>query len=316
MNGYMTYGQFATYFGYLGMIFGPLNFFTNFTNMMTDTMNSAQRMFEIIDAIPEITDAKDAVTIERCKGRIEFNKVCFHYTANRPILKDVSFTINPGDHVGLVGHTGAGKSTIANLINRLYDVVSGSISIDDVNIKKLTSKTLRENIAIVSQEIFIFKGTIADNIRYARPDATMEEVIAASRVANAHDFILHLPEGYETVVGTGSRSLSGGEQQRVSIARALLLDPTILILDEATAAMDTETERLIQVALNRLVTGRTTITIAHRLSTLKECNYLFAIDNGEITENGTHAELIAKKGLYYRLYTLQSEAMKKVLQGM
>jgi len=316
MGGYMTYGQFATYFGYLGMIFGPLNFFTNFTNMLTDTMNSAQRMFEIIDAVPEITDAKDAVHIDRCKGLIELKKVNFHYTANRPILKDVTLTINPGDHIGLVGHTGAGKSTIANLINRLYDVISGSISIDGVNVKKLTSKTLRQNIAIVSQEIFLFKGTIADNIRYARPDASMDEVIAAARVANAHDFIMSLPDGYETIVGTGSRSLSGGEQQRVAIARALLLNPTILILDEATAAMDTETERQIQEALNNLVEGRTTITIAHRLSTLKECNYLYAIENGEIAEEGTHTELIEKKGVYYRLYTLQSEAMKKVLQGM
>ncbi len=316
MGGYMTYGQFSTYFGYLGMIFGPLNFFTNFTNMVTDTMNSAQRMFEIIDAVPEITDAEDAVDIERTTGLIEMKKVCFHYTANRPILKDVTLTIHPGDHIGLVGHTGAGKSTIANLINRLYDVISGSISIDGVNVKKLTSKTLRRNIAIVSQEIFLFKGTIADNIRYARPDAPMEDVIAAARVANAHDFIMSLPDGYETIVGTGSRSLSGGEQQRISIARALLLNPTILILDEATAAMDTETERQIQEALNKLVSGRTTITIAHRLSTLKECNYLYAIENGEIAEEGTHTELIAKKGLYYKLYTLQSEAMKKVLQGM
>lgn len=316
MGGVMTYGQFTTYFGYLGMIFGPLNFFTNFTNLMTETLNSAQRMFEVIDAVPEITDAPDAVEIPRMQGKIEFKKVCFHYAPNRPILKDVSLTINPGDHIGLVGHTGSGKTTMANLINRLYDVISGSISIDGVNVKQIKGVSMRKNIAIVSQEIFIFKGTIADNIRYARPDASMDEVIAAARLASAHDFIMHLPDGYETVVGTGSRSLSGGEQQRVSIARALLLNPTILILDEATAALDTETERLIQDALNRLVVGRTTITIAHRLSTLKECNYLYAIDNGEIAEHGTHAELIEKKGIYYRLYTLQSEAMKKVLAGM
>lgn len=316
MNEMMTYGEFTTYFGYLGMIFGPLNFFTNFTNLMTETANSAQRMFEIIDAVPEITDAPDAVHIDKLSGSIEFKRVCFQYTANRPILKDVSFKINPGDHIGLVGHTGAGKSTIANLINRLYDVISGEILIDGVNVKNIASESLRRNIAIVSQEIFLFKGTIADNIRYARPNASMDEVIAAAKAANAHDFILALPDGYETVVGTGSRSLSGGERQRVSIARALLLDPSILILDEATAAMDTETERLIQNALNRLIEGRTTITIAHRLSTLKDCNYLYAIENGEIAEEGTHTELIAKKGVYYRLYTLQNEAMKKVLQGM
>jgi len=224
--------------------------------------------------------------------------------------------INAGDHIGLVGHTGSGKSTIANLINRLYDTISGSISIDGHNVREIATKSLRDNISIVSQEIFLFKGTIADNIRYARPDATMDEVIAAAKAANAHDFILRLPEGYETLVGTGSRSLSGGEKQRVSIARALLLAPSILILDEATAAMDTETERLIQDALSALIEGRTTITIAHRLSTLKDCNKLFVIENGEIAEEGTHAELLAKKGMFFKLYTLQNEANKKIIAGM
>ena len=316
MNKTMTYGQFATYLGYIGMIFGPLNFFTQFTNMVTDTANCAQRMFEIVDAIPEITDAPDAVHFDRLKGDIRFENVCFHYAPNRPILKNVSMHINAGDHIGLVGHTGSGKSTIANLINRLYDTISGTISIDGVNVKHIATETLRKNISIVSQEIFLFKGTIADNIRYARPDATMEEVIAAAKAANAHDFILRLPEGYETVVGIGSRSLSGGEQQRISIARALLLAPSILILDEATAAMDTETERLIQDALTSLIEGRTTITIAHRLSTLKDCNHLFVIENGEIAEEGSHAELLAKRGVFFRLYTLQNEANKKIIAGM
>ncbi len=316
MDKQMTYGEFATYLGYIGMIFGPLNFFTNFTNMITDTANCAQRMFEIIDAVPEITDAKDPIHLEKLNGDIEFKNVCFHYAANRPILKNVSLKINAGDHIGLVGHTGSGKSTIANLINRLYDTISGSIHIDGHNVKEIEMQSLRKNISIVSQEIFLFKGTIADNIRYAKPDATMEEIIAAAKAANAHDFILRLPEGYETLVGTGSRSLSGGEKQRVSIARALLLAPSILILDEATAAMDTETERLIQDALSELIKGRTTITIAHRLSTLKDCNHLFVIENGEIAEEGSHAELLAKKGVFFRLYTLQNEANKKIIAGM
>lgn len=316
MNGRMTYGEFATYFGYIGMIFGPLNFFTNFTNMVTDTANCAQRMFEITDAVPEITDAKNPIYLDRLAGDIEFKNVCFHYAANRPILKNVSLKINAGDHIGLVGHTGSGKSTIANLISRLYDTVSGSIYIDGHNVKDIATSSLRTNISIVSQEIFLFKGTIADNIRYARPEATMDEIIAAAKAANAHDFILRLPEGYETQVGTGSRSLSGGEKQRISIARALLLSPSILILDEATAAMDTETERLIQDALSSLIKGRTTITIAHRLSTLKDCNHLFVIENGEIAEEGTHAELLAKKGVFFRLYTLQNEANKKIIAGM
>lgn len=317
INHHMTYGEFAAFWGYIGMIFAPLNFFTQFLDTYTNAANSAQRMFEIIDAIPEITDNKEPVNMDdTMRGEIEFDKVCFHYTANRPILKDVSLHIHAGDNIGLVGHTGSGKSTIANLINRLYDVTSGKIMIDGINIKNIKIASLRKNIAMVSQEIFLFKGTIADNIRYAKPDATMEEIIAAAKVANAHDFILSLPDGYETVVGTGSRSLSGGEKQRISIARAVLLAPRILILDEATAAMDTETERLIQDALNELVRGRTTITIAHRLSTLKDCNYLYAIEDGEIAEEGTHAQLLAKKGIYYRLYTIQTESMKKVLAGM
>ena len=317
LGGKMTYGEFAAFWGYIGMIFAPLNFMTQFLDQYTNAANCAQRMFEIIDAIPEITDAPNPIDMDTTmQGNITFDKACFHYTANRPILKDVSLEIHAGDNIGLVGHTGSGKSTIANLIMRLYDVTSGTISIDGVNVKEIKQSSLRKNIAIVSQEIFLFKGTIADNIRYAKPDATMDEIIAAAKVANAHDFILSLPDGYETVVGTGSRSLSGGEKQRVSIARAVLLAPRILILDEATAAMDTETERLIQDALGELTKGRTTITIAHRLSTLKDCNYLFAIENGEIAERGTHTELLDKKGIYYKLYTIQTEAMQKVLAGM
>ncbi|MGN1410506.1 MAG: ABC transporter ATP-binding protein [Eubacteriales bacterium] len=312
----MTYGEFTTYLGYIGMIFGPLQFFSTFTNLITDTINAAQRMFEILDMVPDVMNAPDAVEKPEFEGDIEFKDVSFHYNPNRPILKDVNIKIHPGDNIGLVGHTGSGKSTIVNLITRMYDPISGQILIDGVDLKKIKMSSIRHNIAIVSQEIFLFRGTIADNIRYARPDATMEEVIAAAKAANAHDFIVRLPEGYETEVGSGSRSLSGGERQRVSIARALLLSPSILILDEATAAMDTETERLIGDALSKLVEGRTCITIAHRLSTLKDCNYLFVIENGEIAEEGPPDELLAKGGVYYKLFTLQSEAMKKVLAGM
>jgi len=311
----MTYGELLTFMNYIGMIFAPLQFFTTLTNQITEITNSAQRVFEVLDTPRDIVDSKNPVVLDNMKGNVEFDNVCFHYLANRPILRNMSFKIKQGDYIGLVGHTGAGKSTIANLITRMYDVISGSIKIDGHNIKNIEIQTLRKNIAIVSQEIFIFRGTVAENIRYAKPDATMEEIIAASKAANAHDFIVNMPEGYETIVGTGSRSMSGGEQQRISIARALLLDPKILILDEATAAMDTETERLIQEAINVLVKGRTTIVIAHRLSTLKECNYLFAIENGEIAESGDHVELIKQKGIYYKLYKLQSDAMKQVIAG-
>ncbi len=315
MGGHMTYGEFTMYLGYVGMIFAPLEFFTNFTNILTDVINSADRMFETLDTIPEITNAQDAVKPEILKGDIKFDSVSFHYSPNRPILKNVSFHIKPGDHVGLVGHTGSGKSTVANLITRMYDVISGSVEIDGINVKDIDLETLRKNVAIVSQEVFLFRGTIADNIRYAKPDATPDEIITAAKAANAHDFIMQLPEGYETVVGVGSRSLSGGERQRISIARALLLVPQLLILDEATAAMDTETEKLISEAIDKLIVGRTTITIAHRLSTLKNCNYIMAIENGEVAEMGPAEELLEKKGVYYKLYTLQEEQMQKVMSG-
>ncbi|MBQ7922926.1 MAG: ABC transporter ATP-binding protein [Clostridia bacterium] len=311
----MTYGEWSTYFGYVGMLFGPLQALNQFVSLTLSTLNGAQRIFEITDMVPEIRDAEKPVEIQQFKGDISFDNVNFHYLPNRPILKNVTINIKAGDNIGLVGHTGSGKSTIANLITRMYDPVSGSISIDGVNLKDIKLDDIRRNVAIVSQEVFIFRGTIADNIRYAKPDATMTDVIAAAKAANAHDFIMRLPEGYETQVGTGNRSLSGGERQRVSIARALLMSPSILILDEATAAMDTETERLIGDALAKLIEGRTCISIAHRLSTLKDCNYLFAIENGEIAEEGTPEELLAKKGVYYKLYMLQSDAMKKVLSG-
>ncbi len=315
MNTYMGYGEFCTFLGYIGMIFAPLQFFTNFTNIATETLNAAQRVFEVLDAESDVAEAYDAVELDTIKGDIEFHNVSFHYNPNRPILKNINLKVNAGDAVGLVGHSGSGKSTIANLITRMYDPISGTITIDGVDLRKIKMSSLRKNIAIVSQEIFIFRGTIADNIRYARPDAPMSDVIAAAKAANAHDFILKLPNGYETEVGTGFRSLSGGERQRISIARALLMSPSILILDEATAAMDTETERMIGEALAKLVKGRTSITIAHRLSTLKDSNYLFAIENGEIAEAGTRDELLEKRGVFYKLYTLQSESMKRVLQG-
>ncbi len=311
----MSYGDLMVYMGYTGMIFGPLSFFTNFTNMVTDTMNSAVRMFEVLDTVPEVVEAENPVRMDHMEGKIVFDHVNFHYNPNRPILKDISFTIEQGDHVGLVGHTGSGKSTIANLVTRMYDTVSGTITIDGVDIKDMEMHSLRRNVAIVSQEVYIFRGTIMDNIRYGRPDASRAEVIAAAKAANAHDFIITLPEGYDTMVGIGSRSLSGGERQRVSIARALLLDPALLILDEATAAMDTETERLISEAIDRLSEGKTTISIAHRLSTLRNCNYIMAIDNGELAEMGTTEELMEKKGIYYRLWTLQTEQLQKVMEG-
>lgn len=311
MGKQMDFGALMTFIGYLGMIYGPLEFFASLTEQLTDTANSAQRMFEILDAVPDINESKNPVDL-KIKGDIKFENVCFHYKPNRQILNDINIDIKAGENVGLVGHTGSGKSTIANLITRLYDTVSGTIYIDGVNIKDIKIENLRKSVAIVSQEIFLFRGTIADNIRYAKPEATMEEVIAAAKAANAHDFIEGLPLAYETQVGVSCRALSGGEQQRISIARAILLNPSILILDEATAAMDTETERQIQQALHNLTKNRTTIVIAHRLSTLRDCTRIYAIEHGKIVEGGTKEELLEKKGVYHRLYTLQAQALNRI----
>jgi len=312
----MTYGDFSAYLGYVGMVFAPLQFFSTFSNQVTVTLNSAERIYDVIGQVPTIYEDPKAVDLSEMKGEIEFENLSFHYQPNRPILKNINLKINAGDNIGLVGHTGCGKTTLVNLISRMYDPVFGSIKIDGVDLKKIKLSSLRNNIAMVTQEVYLFRGSIMDNIRYARPDATREEVIRAAKLANAHEFIIKLFDGYDTLVGSGYSGLSGGERQRISIARALLMDPSILILDEATAAMDTETERLISDALAELVKGRTCITIAHRLSTLKDCNYLYVIENGEIAEEGAPEELLAQGGIYYKLFTLQSEAMKKVLSGM
>ena len=220
--------------------------------------------------------------------------------------------IKPGEVIGIVGHTGAGKSTLANLLIRLYDVASGSIKIDGVDIRDISFNDLRKNIAIVSQETYLFMGTIMDNNKYARPDATEEEVITASKIAGAHDFIIKLPDAYNTRIGFGYKDLSGGERQRISIARAILRNPRILIMDEATAAMDTQTERRIQAAPDNLVQGRTTIMIAHRLSTLRNADYIIVVENGKMPEFGTHRQAYNEKGIFFRLYKLQMEALRNI----
>lgn len=312
IKGEITYGMLLTFTSYMNMIYSPMMFFIDVVYMVTDSLNSMNRLSEIMDAIPDVAESEHPVSLGEVKGHVEFKNVEFSYEKNRKIIDGVSFDIEPGKIIGIVGHTGAGKSTLANLLIRLYDVGSGEIKIDGVNVKDIPFNELRKNIAIVSQETYLFMGTIKDNIKYACPDASDEDVITASKIAGAHDFIIKLPDGYDTKIGFGYKDLSGGERQRVSIARAILLNPRILIMDEATAAMDTQTERQIQTALEQLIKGRTTIMIAHRLSTLRDADHLIVIENGKMPEFGTHAELIRKKGIYYGLYKMQMEALRNI----
>ncbi len=302
-------GLLLTFSGYVGQLKGPLEFFSRSVRWYTECMNSAQRMFEIIDAVPEVKEVPEPVRPDEFKGEIELKNVTFGYEAHKPILKNISFHVNAGEVFGIVGRSGAGKSTLVNLISRLYDVQEGEVLVDGINVKRYGFRELRKNVAMVSQETYIFMGTVAENIAYARPEATREEIIRAAVQANAHDFICKMPEGYDTLLGSSSRSLSGGEKQRISIARAILADPKILILDEATSAVDTETELAIQKSLERLEKGRTVLSIAHRLSTLRNATHLIVLDDGRLTESGTHEELLARKGTYYKLSELQTKAL-------
>ena len=315
VRGELTVGTLLSFVVYLGMLEGPLDFLSWVSNWWSRCADSAQRVFEIVDATPDITEKPDAVSLDEVKGEIEINELVFEYEPARPVIKNLSLKVPAGTMLGIVGKTGAGKTTIANLIARLYDAKDGAVKIDGYDVRDLRLDQLRKNIGFVSQDIFLFMGSIADNIRYAKPDATMDEVIAAAKAACAHDFIMRLPDSYETRVGEGGQDLSGGERQRISIARTIIQNPKILILDEATAAMDTETERNIQASLTELKEGRTTIAIAHRLSTLRDSDYLAVIDRGEIVEYGTFSELLKQKGEFYKQYKIQSEALKTICIG-
>ncbi len=306
--GFLTYGKLITFVNYLNMLQGPMQFMSSILRWWSSSMNAAQRIFEIIDAKPEVVEKANPMDLD-VKGDITFNNVSFGYESNKKVLKNISFTVKKGQVLGIVGKSGAGKSTLVNLISRLYDSETGEILIDGVNIKDISFKSLHGAVAMVSQETYIFMGTIAENIAYAKPDATREEIINAAKAASAHQFIIQLPDGYDTVIGTGGRELSGGERQRISIARAILADPKILVLDEATASVDTQTERAIQEALEKLVQGRTTISIAHRLSTLRNADYLIVLKDGEIVEHGTHQQLIEKRGEFFKLLQLQTKAL-------
>ena len=308
ITGPMKLGTLFAFLGYLGMFYEPLRYFSPLINWASRAMTAAERLFEVIDSQPEQLDDGSLKTMPNINGEVRFHNMTFGYDSHKPVLRDINLHVQPGEMIGLVGHSGAGKSTLINLICRFYTPDSGQLEIDGEDIKQINLKDLRQQIGVVLQDPYLFSGTIAENIAYAHPDASMEDIIAAAKAANAHEFIVKFPDGYDTEVGERGGSLSGGERQRVSIARAILHNPRILILDEATSSVDVETEKKIQQAIDRLVQNRTTFAIAHRLSTLRNADRLFVIEKGKGVECGSHEELMAQKGIYYKLVETQREA--------
>jgi len=307
IQGVTTLGTLIAFTSYLWQFYMPIQQFGRINHRLQHCVTSAERVFEIMDSEPEPVQQPDTLVLDPVEGRVEFRNVRFSYEAGKYALDEVSFVVEPGEMIGLVGPSGAGKSTLVHLLARFYDVDSGAILIDGHDIRDLTLWRYREQMGVVLQEPYLFHGTIWENIAYANPEASADAIVAAARAANCHDFIANMPDGYDTVIGERGQTLSGGERQRVSIARAVLRDPRILILDEATASVDTETEVMIQAAIERLVENRTTFAIAHRLSTLRKAHRLIVLERGKLKEMGTHQELINTGGLYSRLCELQSE---------
>lgn len=303
--GQITVGSLFALISYVLMLNGPVQRLGFLVNLAATAGASASRVFEIIDTPNEIVEQKDAVVLNGVRGEVTFEDVNFAYSGGQPILRHISFTAQPDQVVALIGPTGSGKSTLTNLIPRFYDPTGGRIMVDGCDIRQVTLQSLRRQIGIVLQDSFLFSSTIAENIAYGRPDASKEEIVAAAKAARAHDFIMSFPGSYETMVGERGVTLSGGQKQRIAIARALLRDPRILILDDSTSSVDTETEHLIHQALEVLMEGRTTFVIAQRLLTLKNADCILVLDHGEIVERGTHQQLLAYNGLYREIYDLQ-----------
>lgn len=305
MNDGLTIGTIIAFTMYIGMFWRPILDISNFYNSLIMSFASAERIFEIMDIKPDIIDINNAVKMPKIKGTVEFKNVTFGYEDGTTVLDNVSFKVKPGETVALVGPTGAGKTTIVNLISRFYDSKSGDVLIDGRNVKNVELESLRSQMGIMLQDTFLFSTTIKENIRYGRLDATDEEVIAAAKAVNAHDFIMKMEKGYDTEVNERGSRLSVGQRQLISFARALLANPRILILDEATSNIDTQTERLIQRGISKLLKGRTSFVIAHRLSTIRDCDKIMVVEGGRIVETGTHNELMRLRGLYYNLYMSQ-----------
>jgi ATP-binding cassette subfamily B protein len=304
----LTLGTFVSFLLYMTMFVQPIEIVGQVARILHRATTSAHRVFEVLDTKPEVEDRADPVRLEPVRGHVEFRDVSFSYDGVRQVIRGMSFEVQPGELIGLVGPSGGGKTTLANLLTRFYDVSQGAVLVDGVDVRALDSGHYRSQVGIVLQDPYLFHGSVLENIRYGLPGATLGEVIEAARAANAHEFVCKLPLGYDTLVGERGHTLSGGERQRISIARAVLRDPRILILDEATSAVDTETERKIQQAMDRLVAGRTVFAIAHRLSTLHRASRLFVIQDGRLAEQGTHAELLGRpNGIYKRLHGLQQE---------
>jgi ATP-binding cassette subfamily B protein len=304
----LSAGTFVSFLLYTTMFVGPMEVIGQMARTVQRATTSAHRVFEVLDTEPEIVDVREPIRLEPVQGRVVFDDVSFAYDGVRQVLRGVSFEVEPGEMIGLVGPSGGGKTTVTNLIARFYDVTAGRVLIDGVDVRELENGHYRRQIGMVLQEPYLFFGSVMENIRYGHPEASPEQVIEAAKAANAHDFVVKLPQGYDTIVGERGQNLSGGERQRVSIARAILHDPRILILDEATSAVDTETERKIQEAMDRLVAGRTVFAIAHRLSTLHKASRLFVMKDGRLAEAGTHEELLSRPdSVYARLHGLQME---------
>ena len=301
----ITIGEIFAFTMFIGLFWRPVMFISNFYNTLITSLSAAERIFEILDTSPDITDVEGSLEMPPIVGNISFDGVGFEYETGVPVLKDITFTVKAGESIALVGETGAGKTTIVNLISRFYDLKEGRITIDGIDISQVRTASLRSQMGIMMQDTFLFSATIRENIKYGKLDATDEDIIQAAKAVNAHDFIMNLENGYDTEIRERGSRLSVGQRQLISFARALLADPRILILDEATSNIDTQTEGLVQDGIKKLLQNRTSFVIAHRLSTIRDCDRIMVVDDGEIKESGTHEELLRLKGFYYDLYMAQ-----------